>query len=68
MDTLQKLQRIQDEEINYQISCFFDEGFVVKIGDPVNGFKYTSPLCDNFEEAALHLIASVMIFYPELVF
>lgn len=33
-----ELQKMYDSEINVQISCFWDGGWSVKIGDPVNGF------------------------------
>lgn len=59
-----KLQMIQASEINYQISCFYDCGFTVKIGDEVNGFVYVSGLCETFLEAAEHLIEQVLIHYP----
>ena len=31
------LQALYDSEINFSVSCFWDSGFVVKLGDPVNG-------------------------------
>lgn len=31
-------QKIQDSEINYEISCFFDNQWCIKLGDPLNGY------------------------------
>jgi hypothetical protein len=32
------LQRLYDSEINFEVSCFWDAGFDVRLGDAVNGF------------------------------
>lgn len=32
-------QKVYDSEINFEISCFFDTGFKIRLGDKVNGFK-----------------------------
>ncbi len=32
------LQELYDSEINFEISCFWDGGFAVKLGDEINGF------------------------------
>jgi hypothetical protein len=34
---LDKLKKIYDMEINFQISSFWDNGYVAKLGDPTNG-------------------------------
>lgn len=31
-------QRLYDSEINFSVSCFWDGGFEVKLGDEMNGF------------------------------
>jgi hypothetical protein len=31
-------QRLYDSEINFRISCFWDGGFDVKLGDEMNGY------------------------------
>ena len=33
------LARCYEEEINVSVSSFFDEGWTVKIGDPINGYR-----------------------------
>lgn len=50
--TVEYLERIKNDEINYQIGCFFDSGYTVKLGDEANGFTKTSPLCDTLTECA----------------
>jgi len=32
-------QQIYDCEINFEISCFWDGGFTIKLGDKSNGYK-----------------------------
>lgn len=64
-EILETLEEIQDNEINFQIACFFDEGFTVKLGDAVNGFKVTSPLCETWAEVADWLKEQVIICYPD---
>ena len=39
MDYTKELQKIYDSEINYSISSFWDDGFLVELGDHFNGFK-----------------------------
>lgn len=34
------MQRLYDSEINFSVSCFWDGGFTVIIGDDMNGCKY----------------------------
>ena len=31
-------QRLYDSEINFSVSCFWDGGSIVRLGDDVNGF------------------------------
>ena len=31
-------QRLYDSEINFEVSCFWDAGFDVRLSDAVNGF------------------------------
>lgn len=33
-----ELQKIYDSEINFEISCFWDSRFKVRLGDPYNGW------------------------------
>ena len=43
-------QRLYDSEINFSISCFWDGGFDVKIGDDMNGFA-AEVKTNTFDEA-----------------
>jgi hypothetical protein len=45
------LTKLYEAEINCQISSFFDEGWTVKIGDPLNGFKAQAEFRDLKEAA-----------------
>jgi len=33
-----KLQELYEKEINFEISCFYDNAFEVRLGDPQNGY------------------------------
>ncbi len=35
---LSVFQRLYDSEINFEVSCFWDGGFEVKLGDGMNGY------------------------------
>lgn len=34
-----ELKRLYDSEINVEISCFWDGGWYVRLGDEMNGYK-----------------------------
>ena len=38
MMTASLFQRLCDSEINFEVSCFWDDYFFVRLGDAVNGF------------------------------
>lgn len=43
------MQEYYDQELNFEITTFWDEGFTIRFGDPVNG--YSKPIfCDTWEE------------------
>jgi len=50
------LEDLYKLEVNVQISCFYDNGWLVKLGDEINGFDQ-SKSCDTLEEVTewLHL-------------
>jgi hypothetical protein len=39
MDYLRELQAIYDSEINFRISCFWDGGWKIELGDDMNGWE-----------------------------
>jgi hypothetical protein len=45
------LERIRRSEINFHLSHFFDRGYLVALGDHMNGWKGHC-LVDNLDEAA----------------
>jgi hypothetical protein len=32
-------QQLYDAEINFEISCFYEDGFLVRLGDRMNGYR-----------------------------
>lgn len=46
------LTQLYDNEINWRISCFFDAGYKVELGDNVNGFVIGAECFDTLLEAA----------------
>lgn len=61
------LERLYDSEINFSISCFWDGGYDVKLGDPMNGFKYE----DNhrkYEDALGALEENAVRLFPDSEF
>jgi len=52
---IEKLQEIYNNEINFEISCFWDGGFTVKLGDNMNGFIWEDTF-DTLMDAITALI------------
>ena len=48
-------QRIYDAEQNFEISCFWDSGFIWWLGAPVNGYKAYGQ-ADTYEDAVRQLL------------
>ena len=57
------LQDLYDSEINFRLSCFWDGGFDVEIGDPINGFRAQGS-GDTIAEAVEWLKRKVFDLYP----
>lgn len=65
MRNLEKtLQALYNSEINFSISCFWDGGFDIKLGDEMNGFKAETNV-GNIEDAAETLYCLVEQYYPD---
>ncbi|HUS09537.1 MAG TPA: hypothetical protein VMZ30_03645 [Pyrinomonadaceae bacterium] len=60
-------QQLYDSEINFAVSCLWDGGFQVKLGDPSNGFKAVANL-DSWEEVEPWLRSSALHHFPESAF
>ena len=41
MDSIQTsiVRRLYDAEINFEVSCFWDDGFHARLGDRMNGYR-----------------------------
>jgi len=65
------LQELYDSEINFEIRCFWDAGFQVRLGDETNGFVYESErdsLALTLREAVDVLRDRAVACYPESQF
>jgi hypothetical protein len=60
-------QRLYDSEINFSISCFWDGGFTVKIGDDMNGFDAETTVM-KYEDAFPWLDKEARGRYPESLY
>ena len=57
------LQNLYDSEINFSISCFWDGGIDVKLGDSMNGYKAESNV-DTIEQATKWFHEQALIHFP----
>ena len=60
-------QRLYNSEINFSISCFYDGGFDVKLGDSMNGFAAQTQV-GTFEEALAWLDNEARTRYPSSLY
>jgi hypothetical protein len=63
----QVLQDLYDSEINFDISCFFDGGFRVRLGDDTNGIK-AEIRADTYADAVRQLLTLALGHYPRSTF
>jgi hypothetical protein len=67
IDTFVIPQALYDSEINFSISCYFDGGWIIKLGDDDNGWdaemRVEPPL--KFEDALERLKLLAIGYYPE---
>ena len=60
---MDELQALYNSEINFEISCFYDGGFVWKLGDMQNGYKaHGNP--PTLKEAVRELLEAAAVAYP----
>jgi|Tabmets5t2r1_1033131.scaffolds.fasta_scaffold151921_2 hypothetical protein len=57
-------QRLYDSEINFSITCFWDGGFEVKLGDDLNGIAAETRVM-SWEEIEPWLSMQALLHYPE---
>lgn len=61
------LQALYDSEINFSLSCIWDGGIDVALGDELNGFKEKTST-DTVEEACQWLKETAIKHYPDSLF
>jgi hypothetical protein len=61
------MQRLYDSEINAWITSFWDDGFYVRLGDEMNGFR-AEVQCMTWNEVEQWLDKQACIHYPDSVF
>lgn len=61
------LQRLYDSEINWEISTFWDGGFIWRLGDEHNGWK-ASGNTNTLEEAISALAEAARKHFPDSAF
>lgn len=64
------LQELYENEINVSLSCFWDGGWDIKIGDLLNGWKATAVFENDQLDttAAMWLTAQAVALYPRSPF
>jgi hypothetical protein len=62
-DNVSIFQRLYDSEINFEVSCFWDGEFDVRLGDAINGFVAQDKV-PTWEEVAPWLRAQALFHYP----
>ncbi len=64
---IKTLQKLYDSEINFSISCFWDGGIDVKLGDSMNGFDAKN-CCNTVKEGIDFLAEQAKKHYPQSKF
>lgn len=62
------LNALYDSEINVEISSFWDAGWIVKIGDAMNGFAAEMTFDDLDENTSRWLTKTACELYPQSEF
>jgi squalene cyclase len=60
-------QRLYTSEINFSISCFWDGGFDVKLGDDMNGFDAETQV-PTYADALVWLDQTARALYPDSLY
>lgn len=60
-------QQLYDSEISFSISCFWDGGFEIKLGDDLNGYTAQTRV-ESWDEVEQWLRAEALLHYPESQF
>jgi hypothetical protein len=57
------MQRLYDSEINFGVSAFWDDGFYVRLGDEMNGYR-AEGRCATWKDVEEWLDGMVRVYYP----
>jgi hypothetical protein len=61
------LQRLYDSEINVWVTSFWDDGFYVRLGDEMNGYR-AERRCATWPEAECWVDEQARVLYPDSAF
>ena len=61
------LQELYDSEINFELSCFWNGGFIWKLGDSANGYTAEGQ-ADSVSEAITQLRDAALTHFPQSEF
>jgi hypothetical protein len=64
LNSTDTLQRLYDSEINFELSCFWDGGFIWKLGDTANGYAAEGRAA-SVSEAVAQLRAAALTHSPQ---
>ena len=64
IDSTDTLQLLYDSEINFELSCFWDGGFIWKLGDSANGYAAEGRAA-SVSEAVAQLQAAALAHFPQ---
>lgn len=62
---MKRLQKLYDEEINFELSCFWDGGYRVRLGDESNGFVDVEDNIYDLDKAIDRLVCMAEKHYPK---
>lgn len=64
--SLKILKCLYENEINWRLSCFWDGGYRIELGDEINGFQIGAQGFETINEAIEWLFKEACTLYPEL--
>ena len=59
------LKMLCDSEISFRITALWDTGYMVELGNEVDGFKCCVGCIDTFEQAIFVLAKETIKYYPD---
>ena len=66
-DGTDTLQQLYDSEINFELSSFWDGGFIWRLGDSANGYPAVGR-AGSVSDAVAQLQAAALIHFPQSEF